>query len=66
MPPNYRLPLMEASHLNVMRASTHNSNKYSLRRRSEPSPPPIQDPIDPPENPDVPVREPDPDLPNQI
>jgi hypothetical protein len=39
---------------------------YSFRIPSEPSPPPIQDPIDPPENPDVPVREPDPEDPGQI
>jgi hypothetical protein len=32
-----------------------------LRAPAEPIPPPVQDPIDPPENPDVPVREPDPD-----
>jgi hypothetical protein len=39
---------------------------FSRRIPSEPSPPPIQDPIDPPENPDVPVREPDPEDPGQI
>lgn len=31
-----------------------------------PNPPPIKEPDDPPENPDVPIREPDPDEPNQI
>jgi len=40
--------------------------EYSLRIPSEPAPPPLQDPIDPPENPDVPVREPDPEDPGQI
>lgn len=43
-----------------------NPVEYFLRIPSEPSPPPIQDPIDPPENPDVPVREPDPEDPGQI
>jgi len=33
---------------------------------SEPAPPPIREPIDPPENPDMPVREPDPEEPNDI
>jgi hypothetical protein len=33
---------------------------------SEPAPPPIREPIDPPENPDVPIREPDPEEPNEI
>jgi len=41
-------------------------SEYVLRAPAEPSPPPIQDPIDPPENPDVPVREPDPEDPGQI
>lgn len=39
---------------------------YELRAPAEPSPSPIQDPIDPPENPDAPVREPDPEEPGQI
>jgi hypothetical protein len=39
---------------------------YSLRTPAEPTFPPIQDPIDPPENPDVPIREPEPDDPGQI
>jgi hypothetical protein len=39
---------------------------YTLRAPVEPSPTPVQDPIYPPENPDVPVREPEPDDPNQI
>lgn len=40
--------------------------EYVFRSPAEPSPPPIQDPIDPPENPDAPVREPDPEEPGQI
>jgi hypothetical protein len=48
-----------------MEANTHMS-RYAFRAPSEPSPPPIHDPVDPPENPDVPVREPDPEDPGQI
>lgn len=33
---------------------------------SEPSPAPIEEPRDSPESPDIPVREPDPDTPNDI
>lgn len=40
--------------------------EYVFREPAEPSFPPIHDPIDPPENPDVPVREPDPEDPGQI
>ena len=39
---------------------------YRLRMPAEPTLPPIQEPPTPPENPDMPVREPDPDMPNQI
>jgi len=39
---------------------------HKFRIPSEPAPPTIQEPIDPPENPDVPVREPDPEDPGQI
>jgi len=42
------------------------SAHLELRIPSEPLPPPIQEPFDPPENPDVPVREPDPEDPGQI
>jgi len=35
-------------------------------RAPEPYPPPVKEPPDSPENPDVPVREPDPDEPSQI
>jgi hypothetical protein len=41
-------------------------DRYALRTPAEPSPLPIQDPLYPPENPDVPVREPDPEDPGQI
>lgn len=37
-----------------------------LRNPAEPSPPPVQDPPYSPENPDIPVREPDPEEPNDI
>jgi len=39
---------------------------YTLRAPVEPFPTPVPHPIEPPENPDVPVREPEPDDPNQI
>jgi hypothetical protein len=42
------------------------SLEYQLRIPSEPEPFPIKEPPDPPENPDMPVREPDPEQPNQI
>jgi hypothetical protein len=38
---------------------------YNFRIPSDPAPPPIKEPI-PPENPDVPFREPDPEDPGQI
>jgi len=40
--------------------------RFDLRQLPEPSPPPIKEPPDGPENPDVPVREPDPDEPFQM
>jgi hypothetical protein len=40
--------------------------ELQLRTPAEPFPSPIQDPVDPPENPDAPVREPDPEEPGQI
>jgi hypothetical protein len=40
--------------------------RHHLRTPSEPSPVPIKEPPNPPENPDIPVREPDPDDPAQI
>jgi len=39
---------------------------YNMRTPADPVIPPIQEPTDPPENPDVPVREPDPEDPGQI
>jgi hypothetical protein len=41
------------------------SFRYDFRIPSEPAPPPIKEP-NPPENPDVPIREPDPEDPGQI
>jgi hypothetical protein len=49
-----------------LKAKGSSMAQYLFRTPAEPSPPPIQDPTDPPENPDVPVREPEPDDPNQI
>jgi hypothetical protein len=40
--------------------------QIELRKPSDPSPPPIREPIEPQENPDVPIREPDPEEPNEI
>jgi len=39
---------------------------YRLRIPPGPEPFPVQEPPDPPENPDIPVREPDPEEPGQI
>jgi hypothetical protein len=44
----------------------HHAPEYELRIPSEPEPFPIKEPPDPPENPDMPVREPDPEDPGQI
>lgn len=38
----------------------------ALRSPAEPALPPVREPSDPPENPDVPIREPDPDEPGDI
>jgi hypothetical protein len=40
--------------------------RYRMRMPAEPMPPPIKEPPNPMENPDAPVREHDPDLPEQI
>jgi hypothetical protein len=40
--------------------------EYELRSPADPQPFPVQEPPDPPENPDLPVREPEPEVPNQI
>jgi hypothetical protein len=42
------------------------SMQFDLRQIPEPSPPPIKEPPEGPENPDVPLREPDPDEPFQM
>jgi len=39
---------------------------FEFRSPAEPAPPPIKEPVEPPENPDAPVREPDPEEPAQI
>ena len=53
------LPLRKFRHLSGMRFRMPASGRF--RTPSEPSPVPIKEPPDAPENPDVPVREPDPD-----
>ena len=35
-------------------------------RDSEPSPRPVQEPVEPQDKPDMPIREPEPDDPNEI
>ena len=54
-------PLVLASQANMK-----NSLPYHLRTPADPEPFPVQEPPDPPENPDMPVREPDPEDPGQI
>ena len=45
----------------------NHSFEYRLRMPpSEPEPFPVKEPPDPPENPDLPIREPDPEDPGQI
>jgi hypothetical protein len=39
---------------------------WRVRNPAEPMPPPVKEPPDGPENPDVPVREPDPEEPGEI
>jgi hypothetical protein len=60
-----RLPCSPFSHLNSMTPMNHPA-EYSLRIPPGPEPFPVQEPPDPPENPDMPVREPDPEDPGQI
>jgi len=48
------------------RFETSSPVQPELRTPPEPSPPPIKEPPNPPESPDAPVREPDPDDPEQI
>ena len=49
-----------------MQSDTTVPNPAFFRTPAEPAPPPVREPIDPPENPDVPIREPDPEDPGQI
>jgi hypothetical protein len=63
---NPRLPYISLRHLKSMIQFRGFTGDLHLRIPSEPLPPPIQEPLDPPENPDVPVREPDPEDPGQI
>jgi len=49
-----------------MTIQLENASNHWLRIPSEPTPPPIHEPPNSPENPDVPVREPDPEEPDQI
>jgi hypothetical protein len=58
------LPFRRLWHLKVMQPEIN--DLYRLRIPSGPEPFPVQEPPDPPENPDVPVREPDPEDPGQI
>jgi hypothetical protein len=49
-----------------MQPNPNHFREYSLRIPAGPEPFPVQEPPDPPENPDMPVREPDPEDPGQI
>jgi hypothetical protein len=49
-----------------LRMWTTRMPERKFRNPAEPSPPPVKEPIDPPENPDMPIREPDPEDPNEI
>lgn len=61
-----RLPLRRLLHPIAMHPTILFSD-FALRTPAEPTPPPIQEPPDPPENPDVvPIREPDPEQPGEI
>src|SRR5579864_3955504 len=53
----------EIPHLSFMQLLAY---RHLFRTPADPFPAPIQEPPDPPENPDVPVREPDPEDPGQI
>jgi hypothetical protein len=48
------------------RARFYLSRTLETRTPADPTLPPIHEPIDPPENPDVPIQEPDPEDPNEI
>jgi hypothetical protein len=60
-----RLPLAPFWHQNAMQLNRQ-FLEYRLRTPAEPEPFPVREPPAPPENPDLPVREPEPDVPNQI
>jgi hypothetical protein len=60
-----QLPFRALSHLKVMQPVAA-FLQFELRSPAEPMPPPIKEPTEPPENPDAPVREPDPEEPAQI
>ncbi|MFY9910730.1 MAG: hypothetical protein WCF22_00195 [Candidatus Sulfotelmatobacter sp.] len=49
-----------------MRVETSLPTQHRVRTPAEPMPPPVKEPPDPDENPDAPVREPDPEEPEQI
>lgn len=53
-------------HLRFMYSQCNFALGNSFRNPADPFPAPIQEPPDPPENADVPVREPDPEDPGQI
>ena len=70
-----RLPLLQFRHLiDMPGADRHRLRSFATivaatiiaRTPAEPAPPPIKEPVDPPESPDAPVREPDPEEPAQI
>jgi hypothetical protein len=61
------LPFKTFPHLKGMTVLTENLPDFlRVRKPPEPSPAPIKEPPDAPENPDAPVREPDPDEPAQM
>ena len=49
-----------------MQSDMPSLNGFEFRTPAEPAPPPIKEPVEPPENPDAPIREPDPEEPAQI
>jgi len=53
-------------HLNAMHPGMPTRSRFEFRTPAEPAPPPIKEPAEPPENPDAPVREPDPEEPAEI
>lgn len=52
--------------MTMMDPIAHSRTPIFLRSPSEPAPPPIKEPTEPPENPDVPIREPEPNEPAEI